>query len=121
MAHMKKKIFSVPLNPKLSPEQYLEFYNFLTEYKDYIRDVYFTSRIKPFMQDAMGDIFVIQEDYQYAIDAALYIQNTLGIPVSATFNNINVAPTQSNLDTFISNFKPLYDKGIRNATIPRSC
>jgi len=120
MALMKKKIFSVPLNPKLSPDQYLEFYNFLAEYKDYIRDVYFTSRIKPFMQDAMGDVFVIQEDYQYAIDAALYIQNTLGIPVSATFNNISVPPTQINLDTFISNFKPLYDKGIRNATIPHT-
>ena len=101
MDYMKNKIFSVPLNPKLSPDQYLEFYNFLAEYKDYIRDVYFTSRIKPFMQDAMGDVFIIQEDYQYAIDAALYIQNTLGIPVSATFNNISVPPTQINLDTFI--------------------
>lgn len=115
-----RKIFSVPLNPKLTPEQYMEFYNFLNEYKDYIRDVYFTSRIKPFVQDAMGDLFILQEDYSLAIDAALYIQNTLGIPVSATFNNIQVPPTQKNLDIFISNFKPLYDAGIHNATIPHT-
>lgn len=115
-----RKIFSVPLNPKLTPDQYTEFYNFLKEYKDYIRDVYFTSRIKPFVQDAMGDVFVIHEDYQLAIDAALYIQQTLGIPISATFNNIQVPPTQRNLDIFISNFKPLYDAGIRNATIPHT-
>lgn len=114
------KIFSVPLNPKLSPEQYREFLSFLEQYKHLISDVYFTSRIKPFVQDAMGDIFVIQEDYNYAIDAALNIQHTLGIPVSATFNNIQVPPTQTNLDTFIANFKPLYDAGVRQATIPHT-
>lgn len=115
-----KKIFSVPLNPKLSPEQYQEFCMFLVEHKDYIRDVYFTSRIKPFMQDAMGDVFVIHEDYQYAVEAALLIQDKIGIPVSATFNNIQVPATQANLDTFIVNFKPLYDAGVRNATIPHT-
>ena len=115
-----KKIFSVPLNPKLNKDQYIDFYEFLEEYKDYIRDVYFTSRIKPFTQDAMGDVFVIQEDYQLAIDAALYIQNTLGIPISATFNNIQIPPTQQNLDIFIKNFKPLYDAGIKNVTIPHT-
>ena len=106
------KIFSVPLNPKLTPEQYQEFYNFLGNHKHLIRDVYFTSRIKPFVQDAMGDIFVLQEDYGLAIDAALYIQNTLGIPISATFNNIQVPPTQKNLDIFIANFiiKIFYDR-----------
>lgn len=114
------KIFSVPLNPKLTPDQYQEFYNFLGNHKHLIRDVYFTSRIKPFVQDAMGDIFVLQEDYGLAIDAALYIQNTLGIPISATFNNIQVPPTQKNLDIFIANFKPLYDAGVRNATIPHT-
>lgn len=115
-----RKIFSVPLNPKLTPDQYVEYYEFLKEHKDYIRDVYFTSRIKPFVQDAMGDIFVLQEDYGLAIEAALYIQNTLGIPISATFNNTTVPPTQSNLDIFIANFKPLYDAGIRNVTIPHT-
>lgn len=117
---MKKKIFSVPLNPKLTPEQYIEFYNFLNEYKEYIRDVYFTSRIKPFMQDAMGDVFVLHEDYGMAIEAALFIQKNLDIQVSATFNNTTVQPTQQNLDTFIFNFKPLYDAGVRSVTIPHT-
>lgn len=115
-----KKIFSVPLNPKLSPEQYIEFYNFLNDYKEYIRDVYFTSRIKPFVQDAMGDIFILPEYEANAVQAALFIQENLGIPVSATFNNTTVPPTQTNLDTFITNFKPLYDAGVRNATIPHT-
>ena len=115
-----RKIFSVPLNPKLNPEQYKTYCNFLLEHKDYIKDIYFTSRIPPFMQDAMGDVFVYKEDYNYAIDQALNIQNTIGIPVSATFNNIKVPPTQKNLDIFIKHFKPLYDKGIRIATIPHT-
>lgn len=114
------KIFSVPLNPKLSPEQYNEFINFLQQYKHLISDVYFTSRIAPFVQDAMGDVFVIHEDYNYAIDAALNIQHVTGIPVSATFNNIQIPPTQKNLDTFITNFKPLYDAGVHIATIPHT-
>jgi len=120
VAKIMEKIFSIPLNPKLNQEQFNEFVIFLAEHKHLIYDVYFTSRIKPFMQDAMGDIFVIHEDYSYAIEMALYIQNNLGITVSATFNNIQVPPTQANLDTFIANFKPLYDAGIRNATIPHT-
>ena len=115
-----RKIFSVPLNPKLNPEQYKTYCEVLLEHKDYIKDIYFTSRIPPFMQDAMGDVFVYKEDYDYAIDQALNIQNTIGIPVSATFNNIKVPPTQKNLDIFIKHFKPLYDKGIRIATIPHT-
>lgn len=117
---MYKNIFSIPLNPKLTPDQFAEFCNFLLAYKEYIYDVYFTSRIPPFMQDAMGDTFVFQEDYQYAIDQAMFIQENLGIPVSATFNNIQIRPSQKNLDIFIKNFKPLYDRGIRTATIPHT-
>jgi hypothetical protein len=114
------KIFSVPFNPKLNPQQYNEFVEFLIEHKHLISDVYFTSRIKPFMQDAMGDIFVINEDYKYAIDAALNIQQVTGIPISATFNNIQIPPTQSNLDIFIANFAPLYKAGVKIATIPHT-
>ena len=60
-----RKIFSVPLNPKLNPEQYKTYCEVLLEHKDYIKDIYFTSRIPPFMQDAMGDVFVYKEDYDY--------------------------------------------------------
>ena len=115
-----EKIFSIPLNPKLTPEQYQEFVEFVVEYKHLIYDIYFTSRIAPFAQDAMGDVFVAQDDYKYAIDVALQIQSYTGVPVSATFNNIQVAPTQQNLDTFIYNFKPMYDAGVRIATIPHT-
>lgn len=115
-----KKIFSVPLNPKLSPEEFEQFYQWLSRNKDWIADIYFTSRIAPFKQDAMGDVFIIEEDTYSAIEVALNIQNYLGIPVSATFNNTEVPPTQQNLDTFIVNFKPLYDAGIRIATLPHT-
>lgn len=116
-----QKIFSVPLNPKLSPEQFTQFVNFVGLYKDYIYDVYFTSRIAPFDNDAMGDTFAGGvDDAEYLIRAALHVQQSTGVPVSATFNNIQVRPDQDNLEIFINNFKPLYDAGIRTATIPHS-
>jgi len=115
-----KNLFSIPLNPKLSPQQYEEFIEFAVNYKHLIYDIYFTSRIPPFSQDAMGDVFVLQEDYAYAAEIAIKIQDHTGVPVSATFNNIQVSPTQQNLDTFIYNFKPLYDAGVRIATIPHT-
>ena len=65
----------------------------------------------------MGD--VINDPYA-PIESALHIQEVTGIPVSATFNNIEVRPTQDNLDLFIQNFKQLYDAGIRSATIPHT-
>lgn len=115
-----RKIFSVPLNPKLNQEQYINFFNWLLAHKDYIRDVYFTSRIRPFVQDAMGDIFIKEEYHKDVIEAALFIQDNIGIPVSATFNNIEIPATQQNLDLFIKNFSPLYERGVRNATIPHT-
>ena len=115
-----KKIFSIPLNPKLNEQQFNEFYEFCSQYRDWIYDIYFTSRVAPFNQDAMGDIFILQEDTSSLIENAWNIQQHLGIPISATFNNTTVPPTQKNLDIFIKNFKPLYDAGIRNVTIPHT-
>ncbi len=112
------KIFSIPLNPKLNQNQFNNYISFLKEYKDWIYDIYFTCRIAPFLQDAMGD--VILGDSNDLIISALEIQNSIGIPMSATFNNINVRPDQKNLDLFIKNFKPLYDNGIRSVTIPHT-
>lgn len=111
-------MFSVPLNIKLNQEQFDQFYLFLKEYRAFIYDVYFTSRMPPFVMDAMGDVFDINDPGP--IEAALYIQKSLGIPISATFNNTLVRPSQENLDLFISNFKLLYDAGVRSATIPHT-
>lgn len=113
-------MFSIPINQKLSEQQFYEFLDFCKEYKDYIYDLYFTCRMPPFTQDAMGDIIKEQNDAVQIIETALYIQTTLGIQVSATFNNIQVPPTQRNLDLFIENFRQLYAAGIRCATIPHT-
>lgn len=113
-------MFSVPINQKLSEQQFYEFVEFCKNYKEYIYDLYFTCRMPPFTQDAMGDIIVEQSDAVAAIEAAIHIQNTLGIRISATFNNIQVPPTQRNLDLFIQNFRQLYDAGVRSATIPHT-
>ena len=112
------KIFSLPINPKLSETQFIEFLDFCGKYKDYISDLYFTCRVAPFTQDAMGDVFVSPEDFQHMIDVALHIQERTGITASATFNNISIRPTQENLDLWIESFKPLYARGIRLCTLP---
>ena len=114
------KIFSIPLNPKLSEQQFDQFLQFCKEYKDYIYDIYFTCRIAPFLQDAMGDIFIQTEDNLFAIQTALHIQKETGISVSATFNNIEVRPDQKNLDIWIKNFRSLYDAGVRSCTLPHT-
>lgn len=118
MKRQMAKIFSLPINPKLSETQFIEFVDFCEVYKDYISDLYFTCRVSPFTQDAMGDVFASTEDSQYMIDTALYIQERTGITASATFNNISIRPTQENLDLWIESFKPLYAKGIRLCTLP---
>lgn len=66
----------------------------------------------------MGDVLVTQDDAISAIDAALYIQEQTGITVCATFNNIEVPPTQQNLDIWLHHFQPLYDAGIRSVILP---
>lgn len=111
-------MFSIPLNPKLNQSQFNQFLSFAKRRKDLIYDVYFTCRIEPFNQDAMGDVFV--NSPEDLIENALIIQNELGIRVSATFNNIEVRPDQHNLDLWIKNFKPLYDRGIRSCTLPHT-
>ncbi|MGY8866684.1 MAG: hypothetical protein ACKVJK_13810, partial [Methylophagaceae bacterium] len=64
-------MFSVPINPKFNNAQYNHFLEFCKENKDVIYDLYFTCRMPPFMQDAMGDVF---EDVTAPIEAALDIQ-----------------------------------------------
>ena len=114
-------MFSVPLNPKMTPDQIDEFITFLIDYKPYIYDFYFTCRMPPFHQDAMGDVFEDHaETADYLINLALFIQQSTGVTASAVFNNIEVRPSQENLDLFIESFKPLYEAGIKSATIPHT-
>lgn len=113
-------IFSLPINPKVDLE-FVDniFIPFLKKHKELIYDLYFTCRIPPFTQDAMGDIFVV-EPIRGTTMNALYISEKTGIPLSATFNNLYVRPDQKNLDLWIQNFKPLYDKGIKIVTLPHT-
>ena len=111
-------MFSIPLNPKLSQNQFKDFVRFAKRRKSLIYDVYFTCRISPFDQDAMGDVFV--NDPQDLIENDLMFQEETGIRVSATFNNIEVRPDQQNLDLWIENFKPLYERGIHSCTLPHT-
>ena len=53
-AKTRNQMFSIPLNPKLDRKQFEEFYQFLIDHKSLIYDVYITTRIPPFDQDAMG-------------------------------------------------------------------
>ena len=115
---MNKRVFSLPINPKLDEEFVNEtFVPFLQKYRDYIFDLYFTCRIPPFMQDAMGDCFQVDA---IVGTSALYISAQSNIPLSATFNNLYVRPDQNNLDTWIRSFKPYYDAGVRVVTLPHT-
>ena len=118
MQESKSKVFSLPINPKLSEEFVVNtFLPFLKEYRDYILDLYFTCRIPPFDQDAMGDTFMSPEALT---ESAIYISQQSDIPLSATFNNIWVRPDQKNLDLWIKEFAPIYNAGVRVVTLPHT-
>jgi len=111
-------MFSLPLYPDLTPEYIHEhLVPFLLKYKNHINDIYFTVRMAPFNQDAMGTIFT-KEDITTNISNAVIIQQLTGIKVSPVFNNIHISPSEKNLDIFIANFRNLYNIGIRTVTIP---
>ena len=115
---MNKRVFSLPINPKLSEDFVVNtFLPFLKEYREYILDLYFTCRIPPFDQDAMGDTFMSPDAL---IESAIYISNQSDIPLSATFNNIWVRPDQKNLDLWIKEFAPIYNAGVRVVTLPHT-
>ena len=115
---MNKRVFSLPINPKLSEEFVTNtFLPFLRKYREYILDLYFTCRIPPFDQDAMGDTFLSPEALT---ESAIYISNESNIPLSATFNNIWVRPDQKNLDLWIKEFAPVYNSGVRVVTLPHT-
>jgi len=109
--------FSLPLNPFLSPEDFQGIYlPFVKKYQHLIGDIYFTCRIPPFDQDAMGAM-VAEQDREKLIKQALYLQQETGIPVLPVFNHPSISPATENLQLFIKNFKPLYKQGIRCMTM----
>jgi len=112
--------FSLPLWPGLSPEEIeRDVYPFLDECHSVISDLYFTSRIAPFNQDAMGGIIVVDET-QTVSSNALVVADKYKLPVSATFNNIAVNPDYANYLTFVKNFARLYEQGVVVVTIPHT-
>jgi len=114
----KRKIFSIPLNPYTSKEDFDNiFVPFLKKNADWIYDVYFTSRIPPFMQDAMGANFD-NDALAQMFNNALALEKATGVKVSATFNNTNIPSTAENLEIFCSNVQYLYDAGLRSMTQP---
>jgi hypothetical protein len=115
---LKNLKFSLPLYPDLE-STYIEedLIPFLIQNKNNIYDIYFTTRMAPFDQDAMGTLFE-PEDIMSMISNALIIQQTTGITVSAVFNNKFISPSKENLDLFVKNFRMLYNAGIRSCTLP---
>ena len=117
----KKKIFSFPLNPFLTANELKKvIVPFLQRNKEMMFDIYFTCKIPPFMQDAMGVVFKQGNRFKTIFSDAMIIQQMTGIPVSATFNNVGVAPTDAHLEIFIEHLKPLYRAGMRSMTIPHT-
>lgn len=116
----KRKIFSIPLNPYTSAEDFNNlFIPFLQRNKDWIYDVFVTCRVPPFLQDAMGATFK-EEQLVQMFRNAMALQEKTGVTVSATFNNINVPATAENLEIFVSNLRYLYDAGLRSMTQPHN-
>ena len=123
---MSKKIFSLPFFTQMDKKFFYEgFIPFLQKYHNYLYDIYFTYSIPPFMNDAMAGANMaehskegIDAQNRRIFDAMMQIQRKFNIKVSATFNNITVDPSVQNLELFIKNLRPLYEKGLRSITIP---
>jgi hypothetical protein len=115
---MKNLKFSLPLWPGLTPDE-LErvVIPTLLECRDVIADLYFTSRVKPFGSDAMGGI-IVTEEVAMVHSNSMVVGERTGIPVSATFNNIQVNPSHSNYKLFVKSFRPMYEAGVTSMTIP---
>ena len=123
---MSKKIFSLPFSTGMKEEFFQKkFLPFLDRHKDFIFDIYFTNFIEPFTNDAMSVASIakrlgddMEQKNRDIFEKMMYIQKRYGIKVSATYNNITVDPTKENLELFIKNLAPLYEKGLRSITIP---
>ena len=113
---MSKKIFSLPINPFVDEDHFTNIISPTIQLnKDYIYDFYATVRIPPFNQDSMGGTFMNNDEVN---NLALYYQNIFNIPVTATFNNTSISPSLKNMEIFIENFRPLYERGLKRIIMP---
>jgi len=114
--------FTLSVSPVATVQNFFRNENILKLFRLYshlIYDINFTCRIPPFDTDAHG-VFVDPDLNVAHLEDMLFLQEKLNIKVSPVFNNIYVPPTKENLDLFIDNLRPLYDKGIRSITQPHS-
>ena len=78
----QEDLFSLPINPKISPDDIEDkVIPFLNKHKRLIYDLYFTTRMPPFMQDAMGDVFRGVNDSKQAVKNAFYIAQKTELPL----------------------------------------
>lgn len=116
-----KKLFSVPLFVGCTRQDFDTFKDFLKKHNDFIYDIYYTHTLPPFNEDGVGGIgqsSEFEKSIYTDLDEVLSIQRDLDIKVSLTFNNIFISPSEKNLNLFIKNFAPLYEKGVRSITLP---
>ncbi len=110
---------AVPCNLPTEVLRDTGFLEALKGMRDDIFDLNFTCHIPPFTRDAYG-VFQSPMQAQVHIRDVLRLQERTGIRVSALFNNIYVPPTKENLQLFVENLRPLYELGLRSATVPHT-
>ena len=117
--HLKKMRYSLAVGITESGQRFDTEENLATikANADQLFDILFTSRVAPFTTDAHA-LLINQEDADRLLEQMLNIQEATGVAVSPIFNNIFVPNTKENLDVFIDNFRPLYERGVRSITQP---
>lgn len=110
-------LFSIPYVDLIEWEYYKSF---ITEHNNWIHDIYITAPITPpFFNDSMGKHNEIDGDnILETVKMLLDVCKPLNIDVSLTYNNTSTLFTYETMLTFIDNFKPLYEIGVRNITLP---
>lgn len=114
-------IFSLPFCKDLYQNEALAntFAIFVAQHKAVIHDVYFSLFVQPFTGDAMGEELDIGTQMRILRDM-LALQQATGVMVCGTLNGIHISPSPENLDLFVTQFRPLYEAGLRSLTLPHT-
>lgn len=114
-------IFSLPFTKEVYQNETLtqSFGAFVGQHKSFIHDVYFSLFVQPFTGDAMGEEMDCDTQVRILQDM-LALQRTTGVMVSGTLNGIHISPCQENLNLFVTQFRPLYEAGLRSLTLPHT-